>query len=525
MTIRSLFKRLCQYIGVASFILLTNYGDLLGGGSDVRLHVPFPLIGICLAHMADILLLGLLLFVLFAPLQRWRFYPWVRLFLMVAIPACVIAHSREFLPFAVPAWSVLLLALTWAALLLILMLRFPQGYRRVIRLGDSAGSFAAVFAFCSLAQLLWVMHWKPAPNEHVADWTTSPQLPRQHSLLVWVVLDELSYDQVFEHRAHDLALPNFDSLRGESTLFTNVQPVGYQTAKIIPSLLSGHAVDGFRYSFDNRFRVHYTNTQGWHLLNGGQSVFHDAQKNGWRTAAVGWYNPYCPIYGDAIDDCYWTNLDKLDGPMAQRSGLRQNVYSPLRQMALDVTDPERADREMCTFDVRHRYQTHIDLEQHALQLLQTDQADFVFLHMAVPHSPNIWSRMDDSYTHTCGGSYLDNLALADRELGRILNVLRTSPRWKDTTLIVEGDHGWRINLWKDQPAWTDEDDTASRGVFDSRPAVLIHAAGQTQPQTNSSAWPVLTVHRVVEDVLHGRADSLSIKKCNNFNAKLTAERR
>ena len=525
MTIRSLFKRLCQYIGVASFILLTNYGDLLGGGSDVRLHVPFPLIGICLAHMADILLLGLLLFVLFAPLQRWRFYPWVRLFLMVAIPACVIAHSREFFPFAVPAWSVLLLALTWAALLLILMLRFPQGYRRVIRLGDSAGSFAAVFAFCSLAQLLWVMHWKPASNEHVADWTTSPQLPRQHSLLVWVVLDELSYDQVFEHRAHDLALPNFDSLRGESTLFTNVQPVGYQTAKIIPSLLSGHAVDGFRYSFDNRFRVHYTNTQGWHLLNGGQSVFHDAQKNGWRTAAVGWYNPYCPIYGDAIDDCYWTNLDKLDGPMAQRSGLRQNVYSPLRQMALDVTDPERADREMCTFDVRHRYQTHIDLEQHALQLLQTDQADFVFLHMAVPHSPNIWSRMDDSYTHTCGGSYLDNLALADRELGRILNVLRTSPRWKDTTLIVEGDHGWRINLWKDQPAWTDEDDTASRGVFDSRPAVLIHAAGQTQPQTNSSAWPVLTVHRVVEDVLHGRADSLSIKKCNNFNAKLTAERR
>jgi hypothetical protein len=501
---RSLFKRLCQYIGVASLILLTNYGDLLGGGGNVRLHVPFPLIGICLAHMIDILLLGLLLFVVFVPLQRWRFYPWVRLFLAIAIPACVIAHSREFFPFTLPVWSVVLLALVWAALLLVLLLRFPQTYRRVIRFGDGVGIFAAAFAFCTFAQLLWMMYWKPAPNEKIAAWATSPQPPREHPLLVWVVLDELSYDQVFEHRSHDLALPNFDSLRGESTVFTNVQPAGYKTAKILPSLLSGHTVDDLRYSFDNRFQVHYTDARGWHLLNGSQSVFHDAQKNGWRTAAVGWYNPYCPIYGDAIDDCYWTNLDKLDGPMAQRNGLRQNIYSPLRQMVLGLTAPEQADRDICTFDVRHRYQTHIDLEQHALQLLQTDQADFVFLHMAVPHSPNIWSRMDDSYTQTCDGSYLDNLALADRELGRILNVLRTSPRWKDTTLIVEGDHGWRINLWKDQPAWTEEDDAASRGVFDTRPAVIIHAAGQTGPETNQSAWPLLNVHEVVEQVVGGR---------------------
>jgi len=468
---RSLFKRLCQYIGVASLMLLANYDDLLGGGGNVRLHAPFPLTGICLAHMADILLLGLLLFVLFAPLQRWRFYPWVRLLLAAAIPPCVIARNLEFFPFAVPDWSVLLLALVWAALLLVLLLRFPQGYRRVIRLGDGAGIFAAVFAFCTFAQLLWMMHWKPAPNEQVAAWAASPQPPRQHPLLVWVILDELSYDQVFEHRAHDLALPNFDALRSESTVFTNVQPVGYKTAKILPSLLSGHAVDDFRYSFDNRFQVHYTDARGWHVLNGSQSIFHDAQQNGWRTAAVGWYNSYCPIYGDAIDNCYWTNLDKLDGPMAQRNGLRQ---------------------------------THIDLEQHALQLLQTDQADFVFLHMAVPHSPTIWSRSNDSYTQTCGGSYLDNLALADRELGRIVNVLRTSPRWKDTTLIVEGDHGWRINLWKGQPAWTKEDDAASRGVFDSRPAVLIHAAGQTMPQTNQSVWPLMNVREVVKRIVSGQ---------------------
>jgi hypothetical protein len=500
----SLFRRLCQYIGVSSLILLTNYDDLLGGGGNVRVHAPFPVTAICIAHITDILLLGFLLFAVFAPLQRWRFYPWVRFLLAATIPPYVIARSREFFPVDIPNWSLWLLTLIWAALLLVLLLRFPLWYRRTIRFGDGIGVFAAVFAFCSIAQLLWMMTWKPGPQEHTVAWTTSPQPPRQHPLLVWVILDELSYDQVFEHRAPDLALPNFDALRSESTVFTNVQPVGYKTAKILPSLLSGHAVDDFRFSFNNLFQVHYTDARGWHPLNGSQSVFHDAQKNGWRTAAVGWYNPYCPIYGDAIDNCYWNNLDRLDGPMAQRNSLRQNISSPLRQIVLDATAPEQARRNMCTYEVRHRYQTHLDLEQHALQLLQNDQADFVFLHMAVPHSPNIWSRANDNYTQTCGSTYVDNLALADRELGRILNILQTSPRWKDTTLIVEGDHGWRINLWKDEAAWTKGDDVASRGVFDTRPAVVIHQAGQTQPQINQSAWPLLNVHEVVEQVVSGQ---------------------
>ena len=45
---RDLVKKLCQSIGLASILLVMNYGDLLGGGSDVRMHVPYALTGICL---------------------------------------------------------------------------------------------------------------------------------------------------------------------------------------------------------------------------------------------------------------------------------------------------------------------------------------------------------------------------------------------------------------------------------------------------------------------------------------------
>ena len=502
-----MFKKLAQSIGIASLVLAINYGDLLGGGADVRMHAPRALTAICLAQIADVLLLGLLLFAVLALLQRTRaqketrLYRWVRLLLAIVIPPYLIERTQSLFPFVLIDGLVPILALIWTALLLLLMLQFPLWYKRVMQAASLLCAFFAVFAAFSIAQLLWTATWKPGPQERTASWETGTQPLREHPLLVWIVFDELSYDQVFEHRARDLNLPNFDALRNVSTTYTDVEPAGYHTAEIIPSLLSGQPVEAIRYSFANKLRVHATGQHGFTPLDGAGTVFGAAQRQGWRTAAVGWYNPYCTLYGDALEQCYWTNWDKIDGPMAQHDSFLQNTWAPLAQLVHEVRSPAAADRDLCNFDVRTRLETHKDLEHHMLEVLHTDQADFVFLHLAVPHSPNIWSRIRDNYTSTCDSSYLDNLALADRELGKVMTLLQASPRWKDTTLVVEGDHSWRIAAWNWLPAWTDEDDAASRGVFDSRPALLVHAAGQVTAKTESQPWPLIQVHGVVEKVL------------------------
>jgi len=499
---RELAKKFCQCLGLASILLVMNYGDLLGGGSDVRMHVPFPLLGICLAQLADVFLLALLIFVLFVPLERTRFYPVVRLLLAIVIPPYILFRVQDLVPFLSEDGFLTFFFIAWGGLLLLLYLRFNLLYRRLIRVADAVGIFLFAFAVCSIAQMLFVTLWKPGPYQHAAAWESAAQPQRQHPLLVWVVFDELSYNQLFEHRAHDLELPSFDALRGQSTLFTDAQPIGVKTVKIIPSLLTGRIIDDYRFGFRNSFKVHYTGVRGWHPLDGAQTVFADAQQQGWRTAAVGWYNPYCTLYAGAIDECYAMNLDRIDGDMAQKDGFWRNVYSPLAGMVREVKSPARGDRDSCTYDVRQRLHTFLDLQQHAAQLLHTDQADFVFLHMPVPHSPNIWSRDAGDYTTFCDSSYIDNLALADRELGEIVAQLQASPRWKDTTLIVQGDHSWRTYLWNNSPAWTEADDAVSRSGFDPRPAVLIHRAGQTAPATDSSAWSLLNVHSVIEQVLH-----------------------
>ena len=499
-----MFKRLCQCIGLASLILVVNYGDLLGGGADVRMHVPYPLTGICLAQIADILLLGFGLFVVLAFAARTTYYSWVRLMVMLLAPPYLLERTRTVSPLTLTDGVILIFGVLWLALVLLLLLRFPIWYRRVVRVGDAVGVFFAVFAICSIVQLMWVMTWRPGSQQIRAVWSKVPQPPRDHPRVVWVLFDELSYDQLFEHRAHDLALPNFDALRAQSTLYTNMQPIGLKTVKIVPSLLSGAVIDDFRYGFDNTFKVHYDGVHGWHGLDGNGTIFHDAQRAGWRTAVVGWYNPYCTIYKSALDSCYWTNLDRTDGDMAQRYSLWRNTARPFQGLAIQLVSPELADRRSCDFDVRQRLQTHLSLEQHAEDLLKQDQSDFIFLHLPIPHSPNIWSRVSDDYARGCGGSYLDNLSLADRTLGSLMGILQQSPRWKDTTVIVQGDHSWRIMLWNWLPAWTDEDDQASRNEFDPRPALLIHSPGQTQAATDGRALSLILVHDALEDALHGK---------------------
>jgi hypothetical protein len=506
-----MLKKLCQSLGLSSLILVTNYGDLLGGGADVRMHTPFALAQVCYAHIADLLLLALLFFLILTLFARTRFYPWLLLVLAIAVPPYLLQRTQSINSFDLIEGLVALFLVLWTAVVLLLLLRCAKWYSRLLRTGSDIATALVVFALASIAQLLWVAAWTPAPNQISAAWnqpSAASQAPRQHPLLVWIVFDELSYDQLFEHRAANLDLPNFDALRAQSTLFTNTQSIGIHTVNVIPSLLTGRIVDGIHYSFHNRLWVHHADGSGRQLIDGASSVFGDAVQSGWRTAAVGWYNPYCSAYAPDIQDCYWTDHDMQDGPLSQSASLAANIASPLHQLAVELISPARADRDLCAFDLGLRRQTESDLELHALHILRTDQADFVFLHLAIPHSPNTWGRVQNGYTDQCGSSYLDNLALTDHVLGQILATLQASPRWGQTSLIVQGDHGWRTQLWRGLPAWTEEDEQASRGLFDPRPALLIHLPAQSQPQTVATPWPIVQIYSVVQQLLQHQPPTL-----------------
>ncbi len=138
-------------------------------------------------------------------------------------------------------------------------------------------------------------------------------------------------------------------------------------------------------------------------------------------------------------------------------------------------------------------------------LIDNNRVRFIFLHIPVPHPPGIYDRRRHMFRSY--GTYLDNLVLADDTLGAILKELDATPSASRTTVIVSSDHSWRLSLWRPAEDWTAEEEHASGGHFDPRPALLIHFPGQTSGDDITPVLPELLEHDIVADMLVGRINS------------------
>ena len=148
------------------------------------------------------------------------------------------------------------------------------------------------------------------------------------SRIVWLVFDELSYDQVYEHRWPGLSLQNFDRLRLQSVTFTNVQPAANYTDKAIPSLFLGKTVSEIKRSAGGDVAVYLKDLQEWRTFNPGETVFADARRLGWSSGIVGWYNPYCRILKDWVDSCWWSNEQPFEDNLSQDHTVWMNAAAP-----------------------------------------------------------------------------------------------------------------------------------------------------------------------------------------------------
>ncbi|MGO8758270.1 MAG: sulfatase-like hydrolase/transferase [Terracidiphilus sp.] len=486
-----MIKRIAQAWGFASIALLPSYVDLTSSLGDARMHVPWPLTRMALAQLVDLAIVASLFAGLMALLRHLRAWTRIRWVLLALFPVYLLARNLNLVPFHVPGAAVLALSAAWAAVLALLVFRAPAIASQLYRFASAVLTGFVVFAAVVSWQLAYAALWRPAPHAF-AHPISSP--PPNRPRLVWIVLDELAYQPVFEARDPSVELPNFDRLRNQGTLYTQVIPVAYHTTLVIPSLLLGQKVTSSTYTADNRFLVRTADSPHWQPFDVSASLFGVANRLGVNTSIVGWYVAYCPIFAGAAKECFWTDDDtELGNPPSRNAGFAEDVWFPLRIMAEQLLAPRMAWADNARWLSQGHIATVKDLSQHALAALATTQADIVYLHIPAPHPPAFWNRRTHSFA--VGGSYLDSLDYSDRLLGQMLDILEAQPRWASTTLIVQGDHSWRTRIWRATPGWSAEDERISHGgQWDPRPVLLIHAAGQKTAETVTTPTSLMFVH-------------------------------
>jgi hypothetical protein len=406
----------------------------------------------------------------------------------------LLVRNLSLFPFAVPNAAVIAVSAAWIAVLAFLILRAPAIASRLYRFGSAVLTGSAVFAAVISWQLVHAALWQPAPQAFARP---IPMQPPNKPRLIWILFDEFAYKPAFEARDSSLQLPNFDRLRRQSTLYTQVTPIGYQTTLVVPSLLLGRIVRSATYTAGSHYLIRTIDSPHWQPFDVNASLFGMAEQRGVTTSIVGWYITYCPVFAGTANECYWSNDDtELGAPPSRDASFAEDVWFPLRILVEQFLAPHMASADVARWESQGHIATVKDLSQHALATLATSQADLIYLHLPAPHPPAFWDRR--SHTFAVGGSYLDSLDYSDQLLGRMLDILEAQPRWAATTLIVQGDHSWRTRMWRPRPGWSAEDERISHGgEWDQRPLLLIHTAGQQNAETVTAPTSLMFVHDFV----------------------------
>ena len=497
-----MIKRIAQAWGFAAILLLPGYVDLTSTLGDERMRVPWPLTRLVLAQLIDLAIVSLVFAGLLAILRGLKVWARIRWFALAFLPIYLLVCNLRIFPFRIPYSGVAIAAVAWIATLGFLIYSAPNIASKLYRLSSAGLTGAVVFAFVMTAQLVSAAFWRPGIQAFASP---IPEQPAARPRLVWIVFDELAYKPVFEARDRSLDLPNFDRLRLQSSVYTNVTPIGYHTNLVVPSLLLGRIVTSSTFTSKNQLLVRTADDPNWEPFDSDASLFGMARQHGISTAIVGWYLAYCPIFAGTATECYWSNDDTEDGaPPSINASFADNVWFPLRIVAEQLVAPRVAVADVAHWESLSHVATVKDMSQHALAALASSQADIIYLHLPVPHPPAFWNR--HSHDYGVGGSYLDSLDYSDRLLGQMLDILQAQPRWPETTLIIQGDHSWRTRIWRTTPGWSDEDERVSHGgQWDPRPFLLIHAAGQTNATTVSSPTSLMFVHDFVASQIQALA--------------------
>jgi Sulfatase len=502
--------------GLANLYLLDLTGPLIATDHDLVYHLIGSASSVIIPIIVYVVGLSLLLTGLLSLAERpgaLRVIIWSAF--LLALPSILLHTIANFSGTEIPDWLTYLVASVCLATLVAIAFLWRKFLPRFEKIQHAAAAVLGFFAFTGLlifAQLVW-SGWQArslnrAPTLHKAQLASTP--PRQR--IIWLLLDELSYQQLYERRYPGLELPAFDRLAAQSTVFTHVVPAGEYTRYILPTLFTGlpsNAVNvsarGLLLSLKN------PSTGKWTPFHQRETVFQDAIDAGYVTGIAGWYNPYCRIMPEVLDHCFWTYRQSTPANLSPNRSLAVDLLRPFRYLWLDTkhllghgpgapTDESR--------DIRQHSTDYRNLLRAGDAYLADPSISFLFLHMPIPHPYGFYDRNKKAFStkHT---SYIDNLALADRYLAHMRQLLERNNQWDSATVIVMGDHSWRTSsIWKDSMTWTDEDEAASHGgEFDPRPAYIVKLPRQQTPARIDQPFSAVSTRPLLDALLQDHLQS------------------
>ena len=322
-------------------------------------------------------------------------------------------------------------------------------------------------------------------EQHGSEPALQPLIPVQANRprVVWAIFDETDQRLAFEQRPPRLSLPEFDALRAVSLAATNAYSPGGSTLLSIPALTLGRQVSNVAIKNASDLSMTFVDTGKEGSWSEEASVFSDVRKLGINSAIVGWFHPYGRIFARNVSYANWHPMQTFEPAPAERFGaaLVQQIGclgGPFWERRLFV--------QLCRESI-----------QEAVSTITNSDYGLVYLHLPPPHRPGVY--LPDKDAFTIGGmdkvtGYFNNLALADRALGKMRRAMLEAGQWDKTWMILSADHSWRQAPLYD-------------GKRNLRVPFLVKTPGQTKPLLYSSQINTVLTRNLILAILKGELNN------------------
>jgi sulfatase-like protein len=331
-------------------------------------------------------------------------------------------------------------------------------------------------------------------------------LPR----VLWLIFDELDQRLTFLERPSTVKLPELDRFRGQALFASNAYPPAGRTLLSMPALITGKLVSKAQPARADELMVTFADEKDPVSWGSQPNIFSKTRDLGFNTAALGWYHPYCRVFGHSLTNCVfygWWEKDILElevfetlsdqiarslqaVPLAEQLHLEQRVRRLLESPSMVAKR-----REMAV----GRY---LDMLEDAKKTVTSSDFGLTLLHWPIPHPYGIYNRVKKNLAWNEEGSYLDNLELVDRTLGELRSLMETAGIWQNTAVLITSDHAYRINVWKSR--MKSEESAAVAGKEDHRVPFLLKLAGQETAVTYDPPFNTILIHDIILALLHGK---------------------
>ena len=310
----------------------------------------------------------------------------------------------------------------------------------------------------------------PAPERRASD----PHV-------VVLVFDEADFRLLFENPS--LHLKELARLRNESLFATNAYPPSGYTKLSLPAILTGRILRNVKILGANDADLVFDDgtTANWSAT---ATLFTRARQDGFSSAIVGWYHPYCRVLVGQLADCRFYELP-TQGNAVSRS------FAPA---VLDLFRTTMETPNLSPFGqslvVEKSVENHLGIVATAKSFL--GKHNVVFVHFSIPHSPHIYDVRTRKLTlaNSRFEGYAGNLLLMDATIGDIRRRLEQMGLWDRSSIILTSDHWQRMS-------------STVAGKRDHRVPFMVKLPGQREGAEYTRPFNNVVTAEIVPALLRG----------------------